>query len=180
MLTLDLDHAALEKIADEYAASTKQINASGNRAARRTAGAIRRLASTGLKSGLGLKNATALRRRVREFRVTKNRGDASFKIWAGGYDLPVSAFRGRPVKIPGGIKIGDQVIHGGFFAKIGSKRKIMVRYGPGAGQIAEATMPVADRMITYLEDNVFVDAGEIFLKNFLAEIRARTIYGVGG
>jgi hypothetical protein len=34
-------------------------------------------------------------------------------------------------------------------------------------------------MMIYLEDAVFVDLDSIFLKHFLAEIRARTILGVG-
>jgi hypothetical protein len=31
----------------------------------------------------------------------------------------------------------------------------------------------------YLEDEVFVDIDSIYMKHFLAEIRARTILGVG-
>ena len=41
-------------------------------------------------------------------------------------------------------------------------------------------MPVADRIMIFVEDEVFVDLDAIFFKHFAADIRARTIFGVGG
>jgi len=178
MLAFDFDDSELAKIAAEYAATPKQVNLARGRALKRTAGTIRRISSKGLQSELGLRNAKALRRRIKEFRVGKGRN--ALKLWYGANDLPVSAFKGRPSKASGGIKIGDTMIHGAFFASIGGRRRVMVRHGVGRWQIGEATLPVADRMMTFLEDEVFVDLDSIFLKNFLSEIRARTILGVGG
>ena len=107
------------------------------------------------------------------------KGNNALKLWFGANDLPVSAFKGRPQKVDGGIKFGDTMVHGAFFAKAGGKRKVMKRYGSKRWAIGEATLSVADRMMIYLEDEVFVDIDSIYMKYFLAEIRARTILGVG-
>lgn len=177
MLAFDFDDRELAKIAAEYAATPKQVDLSRWRAVRRTASTLRRISSKGLQSELGLRNATDLRLRIKEYRVGKGR--SALKLWYGANDLPASAFKGRAVKAVGGIRIGETMIHGAFFARINKKRRVMVRHGATRWQIGEASLPVADRMMTYLEDDVFVDLDSIFLKNFLAEIRARTILGVG-
>ena len=177
MLAFDFDDGQLDKIAAEYAATPKQVDLSRSRALKRTAATLRRLASTGLQTELGLRNAKALRRRLKEYKVGK--GNNALKLWFGANDLPVSAFKGRPQKVDGGIKFGDTMVHGAFFAKVGGKRKVMKRYGSKRWAIGEATLSVADRMMIYLEDEVFVDIDSIYMEHFLAEIRARTILGVG-
>lgn len=177
MLAFDFDDRSYDAVAKEFAATPKQIDLARARALKRTAGTIRRLSSTGLRTELGLRNATALRRRLKEYRVGKGRN--SLKLWFGANDLPVSAFKGRPKKVEGGVQFGDTTLHGAFMAKIGGKRRIMQRFGPGRSQIAEASMPVADRMMIYLEDTVFVDIDSIFFRYFVSEIKARTILGVG-
>lgn len=178
MLAFDIDEGRLAAIADEYAATPKQLKLAGIRSAKLTAGTIRKISSRGLRTELGLRNATALRRRIKEYRTDKRW--SGYKVWIGTNDLPISAFKGRPRKVASGIQVGETVIHGAFFAKIAGKRKIMRRTSPaGRWSMAEATLPVADRMVAYLEENVFVDVDAIFMKHFLSEIRARTILGVG-
>jgi len=177
MLHFDFESGDLDDIADEYGATPKQMKLSGIRASKRTAGTIRRISSSGLKSELGLRNATALRRRIKEYR-TDSRW-SGYKVWIGANDLPASAFKGRAKKVSGGVMYGDVMIHGAFFAKIRGKQRVMVRHGDKRWSIGEATIPVADRMMSWLEDNVYVDLSSIFMKHFLAEIRARTILGVG-
>ncbi|SMX27289.1 hypothetical protein TRP8649_01392 [Pelagimonas phthalicica] len=177
MLAFDFDDRELEQVADEFSATPKQVDLARGRSLKRTAGTLRRLSSAGLKTELGLRNASALRRRIKEYRVGK--GSNSIKLWYGANDLPVSAFKGRPQEVAGGVKYGETMIHGAFFAKMGGKRRVMVRHGSKRWQIGEALMPVSDRMMIYLEDNVFVDVDSIFMKHFVSEIRARTILGVG-
>lgn len=177
MLGFDIDDGRLDAIAKEYAATPKQVDLAQGRSLKRTAGTLRRISSSGLKTELGLRNATALRRRIKEYRVGKGR--SSLKLWYGANDLPVSAFKGRAQRVAGGIKFGETMIHGAFFARLGGKRMVMQRHGTKRWQIGEATLPIADRMMIYLEDEVFVDIDTIYFKNFLAEIRARTILGVG-
>ena len=69
MLAFDFDDGQLDKIAAEYAATPKQVDLSRSRALKRTAATLRRLASTGLQTELGLRNAKALRRRLKEYKV---------------------------------------------------------------------------------------------------------------
>jgi hypothetical protein len=177
MLGFDFDDHRLRDVAAEYDATPKQIDLSQKRAVKRTAGTIRRLSSKGLQTELGLRNAKALRRRIREYRVGKGRN--SLKIWFGANDLPFSAFKGRPRKVPGGIKFGETMVHGAFVAKVTGKRGVYQRTGDGSYPIIEATLPVADRMMIYLEDEVFVDVDNVFFKHFVSEIRARTLLKVG-
>lgn len=177
MLHFDFDDSDLHKAAEEYGASEKQVRFAVGRALKRTAGTMRKLSSKGLQSELGLRNATAIRRRIKEYRLGKRRD--AIKLWYGTNDLPLSAFKGRPKLVPGGVKFGDAMIHGAFVAKVNGKRGIYKRSSAKAFPIKEATLPVADRIMIYLEDEVFVDLEAIFFKHFLAEIKARTIYGVG-
>lgn len=177
MLPFEIDDGRLASIANEYAATPKQVRLAQSRALKRTAGSLRRLASTGLKTELGLRNATALRRRLKEYRIGK--GNGTLKLWFGANDLPISAFKGRAQFVPGGVKFGETMIHGAFAIKIGGRRTIMQRNGTGRWNMSEATLPVADQMMIYLEDQVFVHIDSIYFKHFLHEIRARTILKVG-
>lgn len=178
MLAFDIDDRKMEAIATEFAATPKQIEQAYGRAMKRTAGTLRRLATSGLKSKLGLRNTQALRRRIKEYRLKGSSGKG-VKLWFGVNDLPLSAFKGRPQKVADGVRFGDTVIKGAFIARRGGKRGVYRRLTDKAFPIDEARMPVSDRMMIYLEDQVFVDLDTIFFKNFAAEIRARTIFGVG-
>lgn len=179
MLRFDFDDGdKFDEITEAYNATPKQVKLAQNRALKRTAATLRKLSSKGLQSELGLRNAKALRRRLKEYRVGK--GKSGFKLWYGTNDLPISAFKGRPKKVPGGIQVGDHMIHGGFYAKTGGKRKVMTRNGPkGRWNISEALLPVSDRMMIFLEDEVFVDIETIFFRHFNHEIRAATILEIG-
>jgi len=177
MLAFDFDARRLDAIADEYAATPKQVSLADSRAKKRTASNLRTLASRGLKTELGLRNATALRRRLKEYKV--GRGGSSIRLWFGANDLPVSAFKGRPQKVTGGIKFGETMLYGAFFARRNGRRGVYERVSDARYPIRESRLPVADRMMIFLEDEVFVDIDSIYFKNFLAEIRARTILGVG-
>jgi hypothetical protein len=178
MLAFDIDDRQLRAIAQEYAASDKQVSLAFSRALKRTAATLRRMASGGLKTELGLRNTTALRRRVKEFRL-KGGPTSGVKLWFGVNDLPLSAFKGRARQTADGVRFGDTVIKGAFFARRGGKRAVYRRVGAQRHPIVEATLPVAERMMIYLEDQVFVDLDTIFFRHFAAEIRSRTIYGVG-
>jgi len=134
------------------------------------------MSSTGLRTELGLKNATALRRRIKEYRVGK--GNSSIKLWYGANDLPLSAFPGRAKAVQGGVKFGDTMIHGGFVAKVKNRRAVYVRTGKGRWDFREASLPVGDRIMIFLEDEVFVDIDAILWKHFQTELRARTVLGI--
>lgn len=177
MLSFDIDGSEMREIAQEFAATERQVGQATNRALRRTAATLRRLSSRGLQSELGLRNATALRRRIKEYRLSGNA--KGVKLWYGANDLPLSAFRGRARRVPGGVKFGEAMLHGAFMASRGGRRGIYERVGATSYPIREVRRPVADRMMIFLEDEVFVDLDTIFFRHFRSEIRARTILGVG-
>lgn len=176
MLQFDFDDKKIRDIAEAIDATDQDVKRAMNRAVKRTAGTIRRLSSTGLQTELGLRNATALRRRMREYRVGKGRN--SVKLWYGANDLPISAFPGRKTQVSGGVKVGEIMLHGAFLTKVRGKVSAYVREGRGRWNIREATVPVADRIMIFLEDNVFVDIDAILWQHFEREIRAYTILGV--
>lgn len=178
MLGFDIDQRQVVAIADEFAASNKQVEMAYKRALTRTAATLRKIASAGLKSELGLRNTTALRRRIKEYRI-RRAGAGGVKLWFGANDLPLSAFKGRARAVPGGVKFGETMIHGAFFAKRGGRRGVYRRLTDAAYPIDEARLPVADRIMVFVEDNVFVDLEAIFFKHFGDDIRRRTIYKVG-
>lgn len=177
MLAFDIDAGRLDDIEAAFDATPKQMKLATARALKRTAGTIRRISSTGLQSELGLRNATALRRRIKDFKVGK--GGSGLKLWYGANDLPLSAFKGRPKAVAGGVQFGDTMLHGAFFVKLRGKRRILQRTGAGRWAIAEATLPVADRMMVFLEDEVFVDLDTIFFKHLYSEVRAATVLNIG-
>jgi hypothetical protein len=182
MLEFDIDGDDLERIAHELGASEKQIKMAFNRALSRTAAALRRLSSTGLQSELELRTAAQIRKRIKQIRLRRSpSGLGSIRLWYGANDLPVSAFKGRPQASAGGASFRGVQYDGGFVQKNKAGRQtIFRRVGDKRLPIAEQTVPVKDQIDVFLEDRVFDQLDQIFFKNFRADLRARTIYGVGG
>jgi len=177
MLHFDFDDKQITDLAAELGASDKDVKRAMNRAVKRTAGTIRRMSSKGLQTELGLRNATAIRRRIKEYRVGKGRG--SVKLWYGVNDLPISAFPGRKRVTGDGVQVGEIRIDGAFLTKIRGKQSAYIRHGRGRWDIREATVPIEDRARVYLEDEVFVEIEAILWKHFSHEIRAILILHVG-
>lgn len=178
MLSFDIDDSEVEALAREFSATPKQLDMAQRRAVKRTAATLRKISTRGLKSELGLRTTKELRRRIKEYRVGK--GNNALKLWYGANDLPWSAFRGRPRQVPGGVRFGDTMIHGAFLASIRGRRGVYRRETSRAYPVREVQREIADRVMVYLEDEVFVDIEEIFFRHLRSEIRARTILGVGG
>lgn len=178
MLRFDIDPREVLRLERDLGATPRQVAMAKGRANKRTAATIRKLSSVGLQRELDLRAAKHIRRRVREYRVGGS-GDG-LKVWFGASDLPVSAFKGRPKAIPGGIQIGRHKILGAFRARYRGKPGIYERTGDGRYPIREARLPVADRMMVFLEDEVFIDVDSIWFKHFAQELRARTMLDARG
>lgn len=178
MLSFDFDDTEVKEIAREFSATPKQLEMAERRALKRTAATLRKLSTGGLKSELGLRTTRELRRRIKEYRV--GRGGSALKLWYGANDLPWSAFKGRPRQVPGGVQFGNDMIHGAFLARIGGRRGVYRRETSRAFPVKEVQREISDRVMIYLEDEVFVDIDAIYFKHLRSEVRARTILGVGG
>lgn len=181
MLSFEFDASELQRIAKEFDASEKQLRFAYSRALRRTAQTMKTRARKGLRTELGLRSAAELRRRLHGFRFKRSGGLGETEMWFGLNDIRVSAFKGRPKKTASGASYGGRQFAGAFVARNRKgKRTVMRRAGRRAWPIREEQMPIADQAEIYIEDQVFDEIEEVFFKNFTAEIRARTIYGVGG
>lgn len=178
MLDFDIDITRIDALASELAASDKQVRFAFSRALRRTAATLRRMSSKGLKSELQLRNAKALRKRLRTIKVRRN-GD-EIQLWYGSNDMAVSAFKGRPRQTASGVSFRDQDFANAFIGRRrDGQRSIFRRTSRRSLPVREQTMPVKDRVDVYLEDEVFTEVETIFFKHFRADLRARTLYGAG-
>lgn len=178
MIQLDLDVAEVKRLVASLEASPKQIRQSMNRALRRTAGTLRVRASKGLVPELQLRRAGDLRKRLRALKLSAKGDMSEIAIWFGLNDLPVRSFKGRVKEYAGGASIGNHEFPGAFVARRkGGPRSIFKRSGGGRFPIAEQTINIKEQADVFLEDVIFPDAIGIFMKNFSADLKARTLFG---
>ncbi len=174
------DESELQRIADEFDASKKDLRAAYSRALRRTAQTMKTRARKGLRTKLHLRTAAELRRRLQGFRFKRTADMGTVRMWFGLNDMRVSAFKGRAVKTATGASFAGQAFEGGFIGRNAKGRPtVKHRAGSRAYPVKEARMPIDDVAETYIEDEVFDGIEEVFFHYFRAEVRARTIYGVG-
>lgn len=181
MLHFEFDGSEMAKVAAEFDASDKQIAFAYSRALRRTASNMKTQARKKLRERLGLRSASELRSRMAGFKFRKGSGSdmGGVRMWFGLNDMRASAFKGAARAIGLGASIAGRSVAGGFIARNRKgQRTIMVRTGRARAAIAEARLDVSDEGLRLVEDEVFDEIEEVFFRNFRAEIRARTIYGV--
>lgn len=180
MLAFDFDQGELRRIADEFDASEKDLRNAYSRALRRTAQTMKTRARKGLRTKLHLRTAAELRRRLQGFRFKRGNDMGSVRMWFGLNDMRVSAFKGRASRTATGASFGGQDFPSGFIGRNAKGRPtVKVRAGSRAYPIKEARMPIDDEAQTFIEDEVFDEIEGVFFHHFRAEVRARTIYGVG-
>ncbi|ABF64029.1 hypothetical protein TM1040_1296 [Ruegeria sp. TM1040] len=176
----DFDQGELRRIAEEFDASEKDLRNAYSRALRRTAQTMKTRSRKGLRTKLQLRTAAELRRRLQGFRFKRNGAMGSVRMWFGLNDMRVSAFKGRASRTATGASYAGHDFPGGFIGRNAKGRPtIKQRAGSRAYPIKEARMPIDDEAQTFIEDEVFDEIEEVFFHYFRAEVRARTIYGVG-
>jgi hypothetical protein len=178
MLSFDIDWRSLRAVGDELEASGKQVGSALSRALRRTEATLRRLSSKGLTKELELRAASSLRKRLKSIKMGSKGGEVG--LWYGLNDLPVSAFKGRPRKTQTGAAFQGQEFDGGFVgrSKVKGKQTIFKRVSDKALPIAEQLMPIEDRAIVFIEDQVFDKVEEIFWQHFRRDLAARVKYNI--
>jgi hypothetical protein len=180
MIRFKIDQNELLSIGREFQASEKQIGLSISRALSRTAGTMRRRAEVALKSEFDVRRANTIRKRLKALRVRRQVKRWEVSLWVGLNDLRITDLKGKPSETSTGAKFRDQDYAGAFVAK--SRRgpaSIFKRSGRGRFPIVEQTYPIKDRADIVLEDDVFADLVDVFMANFRADLRARTVFGVG-
>ncbi|KIC14057.1 phage tail protein [Leisingera sp. ANG-Vp] len=180
MLPLEIDTDGLKRIADEFAASEKELSFAYSRALRRTAQTMKTRARKGLRTELKLRTAAELRKRLQGFRFKRGKGLGEVKMWFGLNDMRVSAFKGRASRTGAGASFAGHDFPGAFIARNRKGRPTVMRRATAkAYPIREERMPIEDKAQRYIEDEVFNEMEEVFFKHFRAEVRAKTLYGAG-
>lgn len=177
---LDLDTQEISQIIATMGATEKQVRFALTRALRRTATTLRLRVSKAAVSELQLRRAMDFRRRLKELRLRAHKSGSVIGIWVGLNDLAVSKFKGAASEYSGGAKFRQIEYPGAFVAKVGGKRRsIYKRSGRGRFPIREQTIPIKQDLDVVLEDEVFPDMIQVFMRNFLTDLRARTQFGLG-
>lgn len=176
---LELDLSEIEKVVLELGATPEVVRKSIGRALRRTASALRMRSMKAARETLDLRRSTDFRRRLKELRVRMHKTGGEVGVWVGLNDLAISQLKGRIREYSGGAAFRSMEFPGAFVARHRGKRSIYKRAGKRRFPIVEQTYPIKDQMDVVLEDDVFPDAIEIFMRNFASDLRARTVFGVG-
>lgn len=181
MLHFDLDWEQLHRLGEELQATDKQVKYAMSRAMRRTEATLRRLSSKGLTQELQLRTASVLRQRLKSIRMRANASTQEMGLWYGLNALPVSSFKGRPQSTGTGASFRDTEFEGAFVgkSKIKNKRTIFKRKGEERLPIIEQQLPIEDKAIVFIEDEIFDQVLDIFWKNFDRDLRARVKYKLG-
>lgn len=176
MIELKIEPAELRRVGEELGATEAQIRAAYNRALNRAAGTIRRITSQGLRSELGLRNAAAIRRRLKARRIKGKGGLAGRVLWFGSNDMAFGSFKGRPTETAGGVTFRGRTISDAFIAR----GKVFRRSTAAALPIEEQTVPVEEEMDKFIEAEILPAVGDLVMENFIRDLRARTSLGIGG
>jgi hypothetical protein len=180
MIGIDINGREIRALADEFGATQAQVEAAYRRALNRTASNVRTLMRREVRQGLDLRSAGVLRRRLKQMRGKGKANGASVDIWLGQNDLPPGAFKDRPRQGGSGVTFRGQSFPGAFVARMPSgKVSIWRRRSDGRLPLIEQTISVQDQMNEVLETRVMPDVLELFMRNFRADLRARTVFGVG-
>ncbi|KVE35262.1 hypothetical protein [Burkholderia sp. TSV86] len=180
MIHFEIEWGDLRRIGDELQASEKQIVFALHRSLHRTASKLRMLSARGLRDELELKRMNALRKRLKSIKLRKGAGEG-VQLWYGLNDMPVSWFKGRPVKTATGARFRGHDFPGAFVARsrYGKGKTIFKRTGKSRLHIEEQLMPIKDQADVFVEDKIFVQVEQIFWPLFRRELEARVKYRIG-
>lgn len=184
-LMFDIDLDDLKAIQLLVGATNKEMLKAYNRALSRTAVTIRKLSTKMLKDSLQARNAALLRRRLKQFKVKQSgKGLDELKLWFGLNDLPASSLKGRSrrkgskkkpngaVFIPASPLLKPVHAEKGFVAKIKGPRSVFTRNGKERWDISEVMVNI-EPVQEAIEDDIFVQLPQIFLKHFETDLRGR-------
>jgi hypothetical protein len=180
---LNYDMRQLDRVARDLGASEKQVRAAFRRALSRTGTTLRARARKDLREGLDLRSAKPIRNRLRliRFKARGGRDLGALRLWMGANDMATSAFKGRATVTPEGVSYRGEVFKRAFIARFNkmNDRRIFQRTGPGRLPIEVAKIEVEEDVKEYAERVAFQQVDDLFMSNFVRELRARTIYKVG-
>ncbi|MEZ9525718.1 phage tail protein [Enterovibrio norvegicus] len=187
-LRFDIDTKELIAIADQLEATEAQLEAAYNRALKRTAVTVRSLSNKLIRDKTQAKSLKAIRKRFQHYRLTSSRFD-ELKLWFGLNEMSVGALKGRHKRLgtkkkPKGAMftpkgdMGAQTYDDGFVARLYNRRSIFARKGERRFPVKEARVPISDALHVAIEDEIFDQLPEIFLRHFESDLKGRTKMGL--
>lgn len=191
ILPFDIDIEELEALRNIHHATEAQMKAAYNRAISRTAITLRSLTNKMLRDEMGVQSLKAIRKRFQHFRLrspSKQQEFDELKLWYGMNDISVGYLRGSirqrgSKKSPKGAtfkprgKIPVQTYDNGFVTRRYNRRSIFTRKSESRFPLVEARVPVSDALETMIEDDIFEQLPEIFLKHFETDLKGRVKIG---
>ncbi len=181
MIALNIDASDLRRAAADFNASQKDMRMAFSRALSRAATSLRTSARKESRQDLGPRAAAALRARLR---LTRRRGRGNdlggARLWIGPNDMAAVFLKGAPRQGPAGAIRGALTSPSAFVGRApGSERKTTLRRQDRGRLPMQIGVAPIDDVATRIVNDVLKDAAERFFKSFIAEMRARTIYGAG-
>ena len=107
------------------------------------------------------------------------------KLWFGLNDMPISKLKGRVKRIgtkkspngaefkPASSSLNHQMYPDSFVARIGKRKSIFTRKGKARYPVREETVPINDAIHVKIEDEIFDQIPDIFLKHFITDLKGR-------
>lgn len=178
LIEFDIDEDEIQSIIDELNATDDKIKMAWNRAINRTATTMKARAMRVIRDESGVKKIAYIRKRLMEFKKQKSGDLKSLKFWFGLNDFRVSALKGRAVKgRPGArfkrVKGADVYDKNAFIAKAYGRRSIFSRTTKRSFPIKEMKASIQERTQNKIEDDVFQDLPDVFMRNFISDLRFR-------
>lgn len=185
-LLFDIDLEELEAVKQMLGGTEKEFRQAYNRALSRTAVTLNMLGRRLLRDELQARNMKAIRKRLQKFRLRKS-GKAldELKLWFGLNDMPISKLKGRVRRLgtkksplgaefkPGSSSLSSQMYSDSFVARLGKRKSIFTRKGQARYPVREETIPINDAIHVKIEDEIFDQIPEIFLKHFITDLKGR-------
>lgn len=175
LVHLDIDGDSLGRVALDLAATEDQVKKALNSALGKMAAWLKAKSVRDLSPHLGIQQKV-LRRRLKSFRLGRNRDGSEITVWYGLDPIALIYLQARQTKA--GVKAsGGRFVRGGFIARgRGGNEQVFKREGKGRLPIEKQTAGIKDRAETYIEDRLLgtdeFDAQ--FLKFFTHELKWRT------
>ncbi|HHY0435716.1 TPA: phage tail protein [Vibrio parahaemolyticus] len=185
-LLFDIDLEELEAVQLMLGGTDKEFRQAYNRALSRTAVTLNMLSRRLLRDELQARSIKAIRNRLQKFRLKKS-GKAldELKLWFGLNDMPVSKLKGRVRRVgtkkspkgavftPASSALSHQTYSDSFVARIGKRKSIFTRKGQARYPVKEETVPINEAIHVKIEDEIFDQIPDIFLKHFITDLKGR-------
>ncbi len=185
-LKFDIDLDELHAVQQMLGATDKEFNQAYNRALSRTAVTLNKLGRQLVRDDLKAQSIKSIRNRLQKFRLNKS-GKAfdELRLWFGLNDLSVGRLKGKVTRLgtkrkpagamftPASSKLPTYRNDKAFIARFGKRRSIYSRVGKTRFPIKEGELPIQEAIQVDIEDQIFAQVPEIFLRHFSLDLKGR-------